>query len=310
MSEILVAENYPISNISDTTFLSADAESAQAVIAVEAIGSIVANDFLLIGEKGQETGQIAKVNSVSGLNVTLNANLTVKHYRNEKVTKLRADQVKFYRATNADGTVPVNGDFSTVATTSIRADQIFTEYVDSVGGSGYWYKYTFVNSHTSSETSLDDAVPVRGGNFGYYVTSEQVKQEAGMSNNRWLSDTLVFDKLQFAQSEINSSLVIAGYQLPFTTVPELVKNAVLLLAAGYLLTAEYGPEFEGLNKDGNIKIQQAREIIANLIASKSQLVDGNGTIIQTTGLMRGYPDNNAATNTPSEDFSFRITDRY
>lgn len=310
MSQIIVIENFPASNIAELTSITSDASAAQAVVNVENIGSIVVNDYLLIGEKGQENAQIAKVSSISSLAITLNANLTTKHYRGEKVYKIRANQVKIYRADNVDGSLPADGSFSVLATSDIKSDAVYTEYVDATGGSDYWYKYTFYNFTSTAESSIADAVGVRGGNYGYYVTSEEVRQEAGMSNNRWIADTLVFEKIQLAQSEVNSVLVSSGYSLPFTEVPGLVKNATLMLAAGYLMIADYGPEFEGLNKDGNNKLTAARTLLDKIKAKSADLVESDGTTVARENDVRGYPDSTAATLSTPEDFSFKVTDVY
>lgn len=309
-NEIINIENFPESNIAERTILTADALSGQKIVTAENVDGLQSTDIVVVGLPGQENAEISNIDSISGLAVTMLANLALKHYRNEPLTKIRANQAKIYRAANVDGTVPDDADFSVIATIDLQADQLFTEYVTTTGGAGYWFKYTFYNSVSASETPIADAVAMRGGNYGAYATVEEARTEAGLQNNRWILDQTIQSKLTQSQSEVNGSLSIAGYTLPLETVPEMIKNVTLLLTAGYLLTMDYGPEHTGTNKDGQLKLKMARDILTKIETGEMQLLDNTTQtpMAQSTGV-RGYPDNTAATNTPSEAPMFSITDR-
>lgn len=310
-SEIISIDNFSQSNIIERTILTADALSGQAVLSIENADNILMDDFLVVGIPGSETAEKKKIQSVVNLAVTLTSNLSIKHYRNEPIIKLRANQAKIYRAANVDGSVPADASFSSIATVEIQADQLYTEYIDSSGGDGYWYKYTFYNSDTAFESDLAECPAVRGGNYGLYVTVEEVRQEAGLVGNPWIKDQLVYSKLVQAQSEVNGSVILGGYSLPFTTVPELVRNATLLLAAGYILSMEYGPEHTGTNKDGQLKIKMARDILMKIEKKQTELTDPvTSATIGSDNSVRGYPDDSAESATPSEDRMFSVTDRF
>ncbi len=310
MSQILTAENFPQSNIVDLTALTSDAAAGQKIVNVENIGNIVVGSYCLLGSLGDERAQLNQVDTISGLAITFLTNLTVKHSRGEQLQRIRSNQIRFYAASNVNGSIPADGSFSVLTTQDIQADRLYTEYVHAAGGSDYWYKYTFYNSTTSSETDIADAVAVRGGNFGYYVSAQEVRETAGMKNNTYISDTLIFSKLQMAQSEVDGVLINRGYTLPLSSIPESVKNATLLIAAGYLLTNDYGPEFEGLNKDGNQKIKQGREILNQISSNMIQFPDGNGGAVAQNSGVRGYPDNTTANAERPAPFKFRVTDIY
>jgi hypothetical protein len=301
MAEIISIENFPATNIGEITILTADAAAAQAVINVENADGLVVDDFLLIGFKGQETTELKKIQSITNLAVTNTANLVNKHYKNESVARVRADKAKIYRAANVDGSQPADGSFSLLQTVTLEADQLYTEYVDSAGGSGYWYKYTFYNSVTTLETSLSEAVAVRGGAYGLYATTDEVRIEAGLQNNRYIADQQIYAKLVQAQSEVNGSLTIGGYSLPLTDIPEDVKNATLLLAAGYLLVMDYGAEHQGTNKDGEKKLKLGKELLAKFEAGQTPLVTAGGSVI-TGGnkAVNFYPTDTEAAKTPEE----------
>jgi hypothetical protein len=313
MAEVLRPTNFDSINIIEETELSADVAASQAVANVLNSQGFTVGEFYVVGKLAGERSEIVKLLSKTGNALTATTNFSNTHKKGEAVTRLFADKIRIYRAANVDGSIPDNDDFSVIATIDIEADQNYTEYTDSSGGSDYWYKKTFYNSVSTSETEISEAVAVRGGNYGYYVTWEEVRGEAGLDTNKWITASVYHDKLKKAQSEVNSSLRIGGYTLPLSTVPEVVKHAVILLAAGYVLTRDYGPENAGTSKDGERKIKQAKEILKRIEDGSESLTDDNtGSELPTNtpGRVAGYPDNSAAYNNPSEDRFFRTTDKF
>lgn len=313
MAEVLRPTNFDAINVLEKTELSADAAAGQKVTNVLSAQGIATDDFYIVGELVGELAELAQLDSKTGNALTAVANLTQSHKKGEAVTKIFGNKIKLYRAANVDGSVPADGSFSEIITLDIDVDQNYTEYTDSSGGAGYWYKKTYYNSENLSETDLADAVAVRGGNYGYYVTWEEVRGEAGLGGNKWIEASVYQDKLKKAQSEVNTSIRVGGYTLPLTVVPEVIKHATVLLAAGYVLTRDYGPENAGTSKDGERKIKQAREILKGIEDGSQPLTDDNTGVDlanDTPGRINGYPDDTAAYNTPSEDRFFRTTDKF
>lgn len=308
--QILVIPNFDTTNVAEQAELSADALTGQAVVSVVNADGIAVNSYLLLGTPGSENSDLVQVQSISGNDLTLTANLDHKKYKGDKVLVLKANQFRVYRAANVDGSIPLDASFSLLATSSIQEDQVNTEYTDTNGGSGYWYKFTYYNSTSGSESALANATAVRGGNYGYYTTVEEVRKEAGLQNNRFITDADIFRRIVNSQSEVNASLAIAGYSLPLTTVPSMVNNITTLLAAGYILLTNQGPEYEGTNKEGNAKLKMAKDMLKQLETTNVQLIDDvNANAGQADGIA-GYPDNNAEFNTPSEARAFSMTDNF
>jgi len=310
MAEVIRPTNFDAINILEKTELSADVAAAQKVANVLNAQGIVTNNFYVIGPLSAELSELAQLDTKTSNALTAVANYANTHKMGDAVTKLFGDKINIYRATNVDGSTPDDADFSLIGTIDIEVDQSYTEYTDATGGSGYWYKKTFYNSSNLSETTLVDSVAVRGGGYGNYATWEEVREEAGLTSNRYIPDSVYQEKLLSAQGEVNASLKIGGYTLPLTSVPHLIKNATILIAAGYVLLKEYGPENSGTNKEGNQKLTEGRKLLAKIEGGGSTLVDSQGGNIGRSSRLGGYPDDTAADKSPSEGNIFRITDKF
>jgi hypothetical protein len=310
MPETLRPTNFDALNILEKTELSADVAAGQKVANVINAQGIVADDFYVIGALSAELSELAQLDSKTGNALTAEANYANIHKMGEIVTKLFGNQIKIYRAANVDGSIPADASFVEIATIDIEVDQNFTEYSDATGGANYWYKKTYYNSANTSESSLSSSDAVRGGGYGNYATWEQVREEAGLTNNRYIPAGVYQEKLLSAQGEVNASLRIGGYTLPLTSVPELVKNATILIAAGYVLLKEYGPENTGTNKEGNLKLTEGRKLLAKIEGGGAVLVDNQGASISGSSRIAGYPDDTADDQSPSQGNIFRITDKF
>jgi len=304
MAQLLKAPNYDSDNVVERTEIDADVAASQATATAKNSQGFVNGDFFRLGEG--ETAEIKKVSGVSGQIITATTNFTFPHNRGEKLVKLRFDQIKFKRAANVDGSVPLDGSFSTLATVSIESDQDETEYNDASGSSSYWYKYTYYNSDSTNESDIADSIAVRGGGYGYYCSIDDVRIEAGFTNNFAITDEIIQDRLDEAQDEVKGALS-ARYTLPLAYVPKILRNITKLLAAGYLLITAYGPAEEGTNKEGEQKIKHARALLARIVSGEITLIGIDEQIIAgNVESISGYPDNSAELLDPPEARLFTV----
>jgi len=311
MPEIISIESFPPFNIIAQTELTADTAEGATSLPVLNEQGFDATHAILIGEPGSERSEIVTPSAVADESITVGA-CDNAHKEGEKVYLLRANKARVYRAANVDGSRPTStASYSLLGSVTLRGDQLEQEYSDATGSSDYWYVYTFYNDipGTPQETDIILIDAVRGGGYSNYTNVDAVRIEAGLVGNRFISDAQIHEQMVRAESEVSGSLIIGGYGLPLDTVPPQVQKATELLAAGYLLVVDYGPEYEGLNKDGEKKIKLAREILKGIEAGGT-LVGVDGGTIGSSDQVRGYPDDTAATNEPSEDFYFKSTDEY
>lgn len=313
MAVTLRLENYGVANVKEATTLNADVAAAATSVVVYNTQNAAANDYALIGNRGAESSEIKRVTAVTDATTLAVAALVLAHDRYEPLTLLRANQIKIYRAANVDGTQPDDGDFSLLTTVDIDSDDLVTTYIDSTGSSSYWYKFTYLNSQTSAETAIGDSEAVRGTTDNYYATVGEVRAESGMSNNRYLSDVYIAERLQDAMDTVNTYLQ-NSYDVPFEApIPPMINNITKILAAGYVLRKEYGTTTTGTNKDGQTKIDWAIEQLEKIQSGDIQLVDSSGDPIITGDRISGWPDETTAEETPENaggGHNFRITDKF
>jgi len=136
-----------------------------------------------------------------------------------------------------------------------------------------------------------------------YTTVEEVKAEASLSKNNFITDEEVESKINNADSVINAYLS-GKYPIPFTTPPYMIKLISTYLAAGYLLKKDYGPMHPGDSKDGDDKIKMGMDMLRDLQKGKITLTkdDGSSLLADDKKVTSSYP-NNASSNDNNADYS-------
>lgn len=294
MAQSLSIDNYTSLNTITTTVLDADAAVGATALTVKDNLDFLVNDQFIIGSLGSQKSEKLSVTSLTGNTVINTAATKFNYLRFDVLTKLFGDKMKIYTAPNVDGTIPADAAFTNLLTTlTIDIDNKYTNYTDPAGSSAVWYKYTYFNSVSSAETSLADSVAVRGGNVGSYCTIDDIRQEAGMMNNPYITNVMIDQYRQQAQAEINSTL--SGlYVIPFTApINYNIQLATKLISAGLLLKSDYGPMASGSSKAGEDKLTDGYDLLAKIDDRTIVLLDvlGNETIIVDAGSVTSWPNN-------------------
>lgn len=290
MANILQIENFGSGQVQQRSSLNVDYAPPATTFTPKDTAGFANNLFVLAGRPGEESTELGRITGLSGNDVVINAALRYGHLKYAELMVLAANQLRIYRAANVNGTVPADGSFSVLATVDIAADSLTTFYNDAGGSNAFWYKYTYFNSVTSSEGSLADSVAVRGGASTYYTSLYAVRREAGVLNNFFISDVDVFTYRSRAQAIVDAT-ISSRYTVPLTTpVSDLIENATSLIAAGYLLKADYGAMAGGSSKDGQSKIDEGMAMLNNLATGVTELIDptSGNSLMQTQ--VGGWPD--------------------
>lgn len=321
MAQKLNVNNFGKLNLKEHSEINADAAVAATNLTLASTKDYSANDFLIIGSIGSDTSELATVASVTNdTALVISAGLKFAHERYDTVTSLFGNKIRIYRAANDDGSAPADGSFAQIAEVDIDVDQKETVYEDGAGGAEFWYKITYYNSVSTSETALTDSQAVRGGGYGNYASLESIRAQAGLQGNRHITEATIDQKRQAVQSLINSTLT-GRYVVPFSSpINPLISEITRVLAAGYLLTQEFGSTSASTYREGEEMIarvtnEKGTGLLDRLNIGTLTLSDAQGVTQESSGGSNysGWPNRDTATAEPSAgggERKFRVSDRY
>ena len=263
------------------------------------------NDFLIIGRIGHEGSEIQKITEITDATHLKVEKLNMEKKNGDPIQRISFNQVKLYRSTSKTGT------YTLLETKDIEVDNPRgTYFEDSAGTTSHWYKCTYYNSQTLTETSLDDAEPVQGGDVQHYASIYQIKRMAGFEENYAISPVLISDIREAAENEINSRIV-SVYSVPFSTVPPLITHITSLLAAGMLLLKEYGVEADvEISKSGQRMINEARSYLDKIVAGTLKLIDSSGNELSRSAIFRASGSNVYDGTTADKGEMFNLGDEH
>jgi hypothetical protein len=290
MAQIVTIDNFPQFNLMDVGELTADVVAGATVLPVSTEGSFDTDHAILLGIPGAETTEVVIPSAVADDSLTVAA-IDNGHKKGTKVYKLRGNKARIYRGTKVSNACPTDEASYTAQGTPItlRGDSLQTEWNDPTGDDSlHCWLFTFYNDipTTPEETSLD-TIEATSGNL-YAVTVDQVRSEAGFKGNPYISDADILEKIRLAQGEANSSAIVGGYILPVSN--DMFTNAVLLLAAGYLMIKDYGLGSNGINKEGRDKLKDGKDLLKQIETGEKTL-DGVETAGEPRrGVISGFED--------------------
>lgn len=271
----------------EATRLAADAAAGSTVtLSLENNNGFANADFIAIGHEGNELCELAQINqAVTGNTAVRVATLKFNHLTGEPVRLFKYDKRKFYGATSADGAyTELTGDGSPKP---IEVDDPMGTTLEYSGSTYTYFKATYYNSQTDTETDPNDATAVAGDESLRYAGLYFIRKHAGLAGNYRYSDLNVEEKRKQAENEIKSAIA-ARYVLPLASVPGLITRICILLAAGYIDYEEFGADGQGVKWLG-----EARAILKSIKEGKQLLLDANDvelTRVENTGQLNGYPD--------------------
>ncbi|MFI2837544.1 phage protein Gp36 family protein [Mycolicibacterium sp. PDY-3] len=284
MSTTLAIESFSENNIRERSKLSKGADIGDQVLVFESTEGFAPDDIVYVGQLSREGCEKVVVQTVdNATSVTLVSPLSLPHSRFESVTSVVGDKINVYRAVNVNGSIPIDADFAIIATRQIDPDQLSTYYTDSIGNSGFWYRYTYYNPLNQAETDLDESPAKRGDDFGHYASLTEIRKEAGFDNALNLADTVIDQQRTIAESEINAALG-GRYTVPFVPVPDRIHTLTIQLAAALLVANAY----RGTTR-GQAELKAAKELLDAYRTGDQTITDENGTAISTGEGISSWP---------------------
>lgn len=312
MSMQFVAVLEPDVAITERSELRSELASGETVIPVENASKFSSNNYLCIGQPGEETSELCKIVSVDESNrtVTVNTATIYTHYEDDPVYQLLYNQRKFYRLNTTTSTYEHLS--SEGSPKDIEVDnQQGTYFEDTSGTEDDTYKATYVNSAKATETSLDDAEAIAGGGKSTDLISlYRIRYSAGFKDNYAIEDSYIDQYRQDAQGEVWAKLR-KRYEFPLTKYSSFLKNIVRDIAVGYIWLDQYTGNEQKINQAWK-RINSAEEKLNGLADGAYILYDEDEEEDQTeTGKGGGlgfFPDEN--TDDTDDERLFELADEY
>lgn len=143
----------------EKTYLSSFTAAAATSLPVKNNSEFAVDNFVLVGEMGQEKSEIRKVASVNANKLAIGIDaLLFDHNADASVFKMPYDKVRFYRRVSAEAapTLQVTVDIDVDDADSL------TKWDDVASLTTYYYQTSFYNSETDEETELSDPIAASG----------------------------------------------------------------------------------------------------------------------------------------------------
>jgi hypothetical protein len=272
----LIAPTEDAIKLAETKLTAGVSAGSNVALPVYGNTNFAANNYVCIGIPGSLTAEIQKINvAVSPGNSIQVATLLYSHSVDEPIQVFRYNQRKFYGALTQGGSYTEL--VSSGSPTNITVNDPQGTYFEYTGNEGYiYFKSTYFNSTTNEESDINDAIPMASDQSTRYCSLYDIRFQAGMQDNPYVTDDMFENYRLQAEGEINSYLY-ARYVLPLTNgttmmleVPALITNCAIKLAAGYSDYREYGKTGEGVKWLG-----EARGILNSIKKGTQRLIDAN-----------------------------------
>lgn len=302
----------PDVTITERSELSADLAAGQTVITVKNASKFTGNKYLCIGQYGEETAELIKIDSVSEANktVTVSTATIYPHYKDNPVAQFLYNRRKFYRYNaTTEGWDHLQSEGSPKDIEVDNPQGTFFE--DSDGTQENIYRATYLDVAGSTETSINDAQSITGGGASTDLISlYRIRYSAGFRENYQIEDSYLDQYRQDAQGEIWAALRVR-YTFPLTKNSSFLRNIVRDLAVGFIWLDQYSGNDVKV-KSTEQRIAQARKRLDLLAKGVYTLYDETNDEDQTeTGRGGGlsyFPDGN--TDDTDDERIFKLSDKF
>jgi len=158
--------NYDISN-QQKTFLTGDIHSGDTVLFVDNTAGFNADDYIVMNPFNEVT-EIVQVSSVNPTELVLVSAIQFNYSEKDRVYATPFNQMRFYSCATPDGT------YVLITTVDITHDQPFTDYEYAAGTVDLYYKRTFYNESTTTESDIGLSDYFQTSIDNTYVTAEEM----------------------------------------------------------------------------------------------------------------------------------------
>ena len=156
MAISLRAKNSNLTEGQKYSYLNSNTASGVGTLTVTNSDGFSANDFLLIGNFGNETSEIVQIDSVNSAThvLTLKANILFAHSESTKIIICSYDKIKYYWTA-----VATFDSDNLLDTIDVQADSLFTVYKDSDHSTGFGFFKFFYSTAPTKISSASNVIP-------------------------------------------------------------------------------------------------------------------------------------------------------
>ncbi len=172
-----------------------EADVAAGLTTITANGSFFsANQYIILGQPGQEKSEIVKINSVNNTTISLVSATIFPHNRGDVITLIEYNQIEPQRST--DGGI----NFSALTIIDINP-QVTETYLQRTGDvSTNVYRFRFYNSTSSLYSGYSDSVVASGySDNSVYAIKQRALSQIGEKITDLITDNFLNDSLNEAR---------------------------------------------------------------------------------------------------------------
>lgn len=201
--ELFIA--FPDISENEKTFLSADEAIGQTTLSVISGRNFSANEYVLVGNVGEETAEIRKVSSQTDTTLVVDA-LSSAHPRGTKIQFIPYNQIVVSRSTNA------GVDYTALSAANIRPDSSETYIQRASDASTDYYKYRFYNSTSALYSQYSDAVIGTGfADNSVYSIKKRALTQLGEKIGDVITDEFLNEALWEGRRELDQDEAVSKW---------------------------------------------------------------------------------------------------
>lgn len=206
------------------TTLSGRYSSTSTGVIVDNAAGFTSNDYVCVGEPGDDRSKILQISTVSGNTINFGSALGLEFDKKTPLYRIGYNQIRFYEDDVLLETVTITPDF-------------WVESAQDVDTTKY-YHMTFYNSTSSAETAAGEKV--KGYNRLLCSISDIRQLESSCSLS-----IRIMDKMEFATREILSSFINQGQDISDLSNFDVLRMTCAALSLHYFF-------MEGVKKEGDV----------------------------------------------------------
>lgn len=184
---------FPNINANEKTFFNADSTAGVTTLSANGI-NFSANQYILLGQVGNEFSEIVQISSATSTTITLIGATNFAHNRGDLIRFIPYNQITAEWSTN-------NGvSFTVMSAVNIRADSTETYMQRATDLSTYVYRFRFSNSTTGLFSAYSDTVSGAGyADNTIYAVKKRALDQLGEVRSDLITDQFLNDCIQEAR---------------------------------------------------------------------------------------------------------------